>query len=68
MKTCTKCKEEKPLDQFHTVARNADGKHHQCKTCVKHYRLDQMRTKPMNKKTTDYWADNIIRQLTGNDY
>lgn len=35
MKTCSKCEEEKPLEEFYVDRRNADGHGCQCKTCVK---------------------------------
>lgn len=68
MKTCTKCKESKPLDQFNTVKRNADGKHYWCKACLKNKRLDGLRVGTPNKRATAAWADNIINQLSGSDY
>ena len=67
MKTCSKCQEAKPLDQFHQAKRNADGKSYYCKACTKNRRLDQLRTQPI-KKETDAWANNIINQLSGSDY
>lgn len=36
-KTCSKCKESKPLDQYHKNSRTADGLRSDCKTCVKEY-------------------------------
>lgn len=35
MKTCRKCGEEKPLDDFYAHASMPDGHLNQCKTCVK---------------------------------
>lgn len=67
MKTCSRCQVAKPLDQFHNTKRNADGKCYHCKSCAKNIRLDQLRTKP-DKKATEAWANNIINQLSGNDY
>ena len=36
-KTCSKCKREKPLDQFNKLIRGRDGRRAQCKTCDKNY-------------------------------
>jgi hypothetical protein len=36
--TCTKCKVEKPLDEFYTAARKSNGRQSACKRCL----LDQM--------------------------
>lgn len=33
-KTCTKCKAEKPIDDFSTNSKAKDGKHSWCRTCV----------------------------------
>lgn len=35
MKTCTKCKETKPLSEFHNDKRNPDGYHSWCKDCIR---------------------------------
>ena len=35
MKTCSKCKQEKPLDQFHRHRKEKDGRRSQCKVCRK---------------------------------
>jgi hypothetical protein len=37
MKTCTKCKEEKPFEAFSKEKRSKDGFKHWCKTCTKEY-------------------------------
>ena len=37
MKTCTKCKEEKPFSEFHKDRTTKDGLHFQCKACKKEY-------------------------------
>jgi len=33
MKTCTKCNETKPLDEFHREARHSDGRRADCRVC-----------------------------------
>jgi len=38
MKQCTKCKETKPVSEYHKDKYRSDGLHHRCKHCVKqHY-------------------------------
>ena len=36
-KTCSKCKETKPPDEFHNKKGAKDGKFSQCKACIKKY-------------------------------
>ena len=38
MKTCSKCKIEKPRSEFHVQKASADGLHRWCKSCVKEWR------------------------------
>ena len=37
-KTCTKCGETKPLDDFHRDKRGPDGRRSDCKECVREYK------------------------------
>lgn len=37
VKTCIKCKQEKPLIEFHRIKTSADGHRGTCKVCVKEY-------------------------------
>jgi len=37
MKTCTKCKLDKPLEEFANNASKPDGKHNMCKKCKNRY-------------------------------
>ena len=37
MKTCTKCKQEKPMKEFSWDKSQRDGHYPQCKTCVREY-------------------------------
>lgn len=37
MKRCSKCKREKPRDQFHTNHHSKDGLRYKCKECIKSY-------------------------------
>ena len=37
MKVCKKCKEPKPLTEFHKAPSNTDGRHSHCKGCRKAY-------------------------------
>ncbi|WP_422096851.1 hypothetical protein [Variovorax sp.] len=38
MKTCSKCHEVKPLDEFHAHPKKAEGRDHRCKPCTKEER------------------------------
>ena len=40
MKTCSKCKIEKPLEAFHKAKNSKDGCNTQCKECIKLRRLE----------------------------
>jgi hypothetical protein len=56
MKTCSKCKESKELDNFAQDLRRSDGKNIQCKSCInsrnKVYRTkDPLRFKHYKRKT-----------------
>lgn len=39
MKTCTKCKQTKPLDKFYYASKNVDGRQSWCKQCSTEGRL-----------------------------
>jgi hypothetical protein len=59
MKRCARCKETKPLDQFHKNKRMRDGHHTYCKTCVcAYYRRPDVCQKLKEKMKT-------LRQLNG---
>lgn len=38
MKTCYKCKLEKPVDEFYNNRKTKDGKDHRCKQCARDYK------------------------------
>jgi hypothetical protein len=46
-KICSKCKIEKPIDEFYRAERNSDGKMSQCKTCNYKY-VKEYRKRPEN--------------------
>ena len=48
MKTCSKCKVEKPLDEFYNHKNNPDGKTYDCKSCKKESKR-KWREKNLNK-------------------
>lgn len=41
MKTCVKCLQAKPLDQFCKYNRAKDGHHHRCRACVSLYQTSE---------------------------
>ena len=44
-KVCTKCKEHKPLNEFHKNKKFKDGLTYECKSCMKEYRDNECRFK-----------------------
>ena len=50
-KTCNKCKEEKPLDQFNKHKKNKDGLSYSCKYCKKEY------YKENQERMSVYWRN-----------
>ena len=50
MKTCSKCKKSKELDEFSRDARAADKKQSQCKACLRAY------AKQKEKEKQDYFS------------
>lgn len=40
VKTCTKCNEPKPLDQYHRNKRAKDGRHSRCAECCRQYQSE----------------------------
>lgn len=74
MKTCSVCKEIKPLDDFHNQKENQDGKTYQCKICrrkrYKEYsQTNQAKIKLKARKrkhtsffTKEYWDSKFEEQ------
>jgi hypothetical protein len=57
MKTCSKCKIEKPLSDFHNATSGKFGKHHYCKDCWSVHRKQKYKYNPK-----DYY-DRRIRNV-----
>ena len=58
MKTCSKCKVEKELDQFHMDMSRADHKRGMCKACRKDYlrlRPPLKRRRPLRTRQDEYY-------------
>lgn len=51
MKTCTRCKEEKPLDEFRKDPRYKGGHKTHCLVCVRELQKLCFRRQPLEKKT-----------------
>lgn len=49
MKNCTKCKTNKPMNEFHNVKKNKDGKDYQCKSCVNTYLRELNKNDPLKR-------------------
>lgn len=45
-KTCNKCRQSKPLDDFHKASKTKDGFHRNCKSCVLAYQRDYYNANP----------------------
>ena len=65
-KTCTKCGETKPLDDFHRDKRSPDGRRSDCKECGREYKrryLEENRDKVLESQRR-YYEENrdIINQ------
>ncbi len=56
MKTCYKCKTEKPLDEFNKCSRSKDGKQQKCKECQREWRQKNKDSIKARKK--EYWKKN----------
>lgn len=62
MKTCTKCGQTKPLNEFYGH-KNPNGKRPDCKTCNK--ALAGVRQKKRRRKTPEVFANTALRQKFG---
>ena len=51
-KTCSKCGQEKSLEEFHRNANNRDGRVPHCKTCVAAYQSEYRRKNPAKAAAT----------------
>jgi 5-methylcytosine-specific restriction endonuclease McrA len=56
MKVCTKCKEEKPLEEFSKNSNSSDGRQYQCKVCKAAYRASKAADIAAHRKV--YYAAN----------
>jgi hypothetical protein len=55
MKTCSKCKQTKPLEGFHNHTRTKDKKQHQCKICINAYSKTEASKKAVKRYQTSNW-------------
>lgn len=62
MKTCSKCGEEKPLDEFSRQRRAKGGRQPRCKACFAEYRL--VNREALAKRKSDYYEVNRETILT----
>lgn len=46
MKTCYKCQQEKPFDQFYLNSRGAGGRSHECKSCANKRSAERRKSRP----------------------
>lgn len=59
-KTCTKCREHKPLTEFHKAKRTKDGHQYSCKVCKSKMAKDDRETNPdkYKERSANYWINN----------
>lgn len=70
-KRCTKCHEEKPLDQFYHDRRRKDGRHSWCRNCEREYHAAVWRdpTHPAHDaKVRSTKKTNALAAIRGSDY
>lgn len=64
MKTCSKCKESKPLESFNKNGRAKDGRHTYCRAChASHYRANIVRHKANVRKSKATYKINVLAEL-----
>ena len=54
MRTCIRCKEDKPFDEFYINRRRKDGRNSYCKECEKLYRREYYKENKHIKDAYDY--------------
>lgn len=66
MKTCSKCKIEKPRSEFHKQSRSSDGLREVCKTCrTEAARIHYAENKEkINAKNAEYYSKNTEKVLS----
>lgn len=57
MKSCTKCRETKPLSEFGVARKHADGLRYECRTCQREYNRKRYET-----NTRTCWVANCTRK------
>ena len=62
-KICSKCGEEKPLDDFHNRKGVKDGKRPNCKICAKTYNTDYLSQPEIKKQRKIYEQKYILNNL-----
>ena len=67
MKTCYKCKEEKPFSEFHKDRTTKDGYQNQCKVCRKVYNKSyyEKNIEKVKERTRKYKQENEEKVMEG---
>lgn len=80
MKTCSRCKEDKPLDEFHKSSRMKDGLQSSCKSCMaeaytrsrkakqSHYQGVAKQRRQKNVDLMREWKENKGCQVCGESF
>ena len=58
MKTCTKCGESKPLDEFHRDKARRDGREPRCKTCRRAQASEYYARADVKARKSEYYSQN----------
>jgi len=62
MKTCNRCKENKPIAEFHKNKANKDGHNNRCARCTVEYNNERYKkSDSMREYQKKYWTDNNRR-------
>lgn len=64
MKTCTKCGEDKPLDEFKRDVRYKGGRVNWCRCCLREYNRQRRKANPEKARDAArrYWARNVEKE------
>jgi len=65
LKTCSSCKEEKPLNEFHKQAASPDGHGYRCKECAREYqKIYHKKNKEKHNEAGKIWRENHREEIS----
>lgn len=65
-KICSKCKQEKPLEEFHKCSTSVDGLQYVCKECISAYNKLRHEEKMKKKKDVIIQNDHTLKNVYSN--